>query len=126
MISGSGPQFTSDVWEDLMERLAINHRFTTMYKLNTNVLVERTNKTLYYMIAKEAKTSANASDWNLKIYHAIWIYNSIFRTVMGFSPFRLAYGIEALLPMKFFELMALRTATKTRLDLDESQQRWLV
>lgn len=33
-------QFTSDVWKDLMERLAIKHRFTTMCKPSTNGLVE--------------------------------------------------------------------------------------
>lgn len=38
MVSDNGPQFTSDVWEDLMVRLAIKHRFTT--KPSTNKLVE--------------------------------------------------------------------------------------
>ena len=45
--------------------------------------------------------------------------------IMGFSPFRLACDIKALLPIEY-ELMTLRTAIKTRLDLDESQQRRLV
>ena len=40
MISDNGPQFTNVIWEDLMERLAIKHRFTTMYKPSTNGLVE--------------------------------------------------------------------------------------
>jgi hypothetical protein len=125
MVSDNGPQFTSNVWEDLMERLAIKHRFTTMYKPSTNGLVERTNKTLCSMLAKETETMANASDWDLKIHHAMWVYNSTFKTATGFSPFRLAYGMEALLPIEY-KLMTLRTATKTRLDLDESQQKRLV
>ena len=40
MVSDNGPQFTSDVWEHLIERLAIKLRFTTMYKPSTNGLVE--------------------------------------------------------------------------------------
>ena len=40
IVSNNGPQFTS-VWKDLMERLAIKHRLTTMYKPSTNGLVER-------------------------------------------------------------------------------------
>ena len=44
---------------------------------------------------------------------------------MGFSHFCLAYDIETLHPIEY-KFMTLRTATKTRLDLDESQQRRLV
>jgi hypothetical protein len=96
-----------------------------MYKLSTNGLVEQTNKTLCSMITKETETMANARDWNLKIHHAMWIYNSTFKTATGFSRFCLAYDIEVLLPMKY-ELMSLRTATKIRSNLDESQQKRLV
>ena len=56
IVSDNGPQFISDVWKDLMERLAIKHRLTTMYKPSTNGLVERTNKILCSMIAKETET----------------------------------------------------------------------
>ena len=84
IVSDNGPQFISDVWKDLMERLAIKHRLTTMYKPSTNGLVERTNKTLCSMIAKGTKTMANASDWDLKIHHAMWAYNSTFKTATGF------------------------------------------
>ena len=125
IVSDNRPQFISDVLKNSMERLEIEHRLTTMYKPNTNGLVERTNKTLCSIIAKETETRANASDWNLKIHHAMWAYNSIFKTATRFSPFRLAYGIEALLPIEI-ELMILRTISKARLDLEESQQRRLV
>ena len=77
------------------------------------------------MITKETETRANVSDWDLKIHHAMWAYNSTFKTATGFSLFRLDYGIEALLPIEF-EPMTLRTASKARLDLEESQQRRLV
>ena len=96
-----------------------------MYKPSTNGLVERTNKTLCSMIAKETETRTNASDRDLKIHHAMWVYNAIFKTATEFSIFRLAYSIEVLLPIKY-ELMSLRTATKTRMDLDKFQQRRLV
>lgn len=62
IVSNNGLQFTSEVWADLLKRLAINHMFTTMYKPSTNVLVERTNKILCSLIAKEAETMANMSN----------------------------------------------------------------
>lgn len=125
IVWGNRTQFTSDVWIDLMEHLAIKHRFTKMYKSSTNRLVEQTNKILCSLIAKEAETRAIASDWDLKIHHAMWIYNSTFKTATGFFPFCLAYSIEILLSIEY-ELMTQRTASKARLDLNESQLRWLM
>lgn len=55
----------------------------------------------------------------------MWVYNSTFKTATGFSPFRLAYGMKALLSIEY-ELMTLRTASNARLDRDESQRRRLV
>ena len=96
MISVNEPQLTNDIWKDLMERLVFKHMFTTMYKLSINGLVEPTNKTLYFMVANKMQIKANASHWDLKDHHGMWIYNSNLKTATGFFPFCLAYGIEAL------------------------------
>jgi len=48
--------------ENLLARLTVKHRFITMYKPNTNGLVERTNKTLCSMLAKEAEVHMNVCD----------------------------------------------------------------
>ncbi len=106
--------------ENLLAHFVMKHRFTTMYKLNTNGLVERTNRTLCSMLAKEAEVNVNICDWDLKIHHVVWVYNTTYKTVTGYSPFRLTYGMEALLPIEL-EIMTLRTATTMRLPLDESQ-----
>jgi hypothetical protein len=42
IVSNIGPQFLSEVMENLLTCLAMNHMFTTMYKPNTNGIVERT------------------------------------------------------------------------------------
>ncbi len=41
IVSDNGPQFLSEVVENLLARLAVKHRFTTMYKPSTNGLVEK-------------------------------------------------------------------------------------
>jgi len=61
-VSNSGPQFLSEVVENLLARLVVKYRFTTMYKPNINGLVERTNTTLCSMLAKEAKVHVNICD----------------------------------------------------------------
>jgi transposase InsO family protein len=52
IVSDNGPQFLSEVVENLLARLVVKHRFTTMYKPNTNGLVEKTNRILCSMLAK--------------------------------------------------------------------------
>jgi hypothetical protein len=120
IISNNGPQFLNEVVENLLACIAIKHRFTTMYKPSTNGLVERTNRTLCSMLAKEVEVHVNICDWDLKIHHVVWVYNTTYKTATWYSPFRLTYGMEALLPIEL-EVMTLRTATIMRLPLDESQ-----
>jgi hypothetical protein len=77
------------------------------------------------MLAKEAEAHANICDWDLKIHHVVWVYNTTYKITTWYSPFRLTYGMEALLPIEL-EVMTLRTATMTRLPLDESQHHQLL
>jgi len=119
IVSDNGPQFLNEVVENLLARLVVKHRFTTMYKPNINGLVERTNRTLYSMLAKEVEVHVNICDWDLKIHHVVWVYNTTYKTTTWYSPFRLTYGMETLLPIEL-EVMTLCTATTIRLPLDES------
>ncbi len=96
-----------------------------MYKPNTNGLIERINRTLCSMLAKKAEVHVNVCDWDLKIHHVVWVYNTTYETATGYSPFRLTYGMEVLLPIEL-EVMTLRTATMMRLPLDESQRHRLL
>jgi hypothetical protein len=67
-------------------------------------------------IAKEAETRIDVYDWDIKIHHAT------FKITIGHSPFRLTYGLEAILSLEF-EMMILRTKTKIMVKLDESQKK---
>ncbi len=49
----------------------------------------------------------------------MWVYKTTYKTATRYSPFRLTYGMEALLPIEL-EVMTLRSATMMRLPLDES------
>jgi hypothetical protein len=116
----NGPQFLNEVVENLLAHLVIKHRFTTIYKPNTNGLVERTNKTLCSMLAKKVEVHVNIYDWDFKIHHVVWVYITTYKTATRYSPFQLTYGRDALLPIEL-EAMTLRTATTMIFPLDESQ-----
>jgi nuclear transport factor 2 (NTF2) superfamily protein len=77
------------------------------------------------MLAKEAEVHVNICDWDFKIHHVVWVYNTAYKTTTGYSPFRLTYGMEAFLPIEL-EIMILRIATMMRLPLDESQRHRLL
>jgi len=111
--------------KNFLARLTMKHRFTTMYKPSINGLVEKTNRTLCSMLAKEAKVHVNIYDWDLKIHHVVCVYNTTYKTATGYSPFCLTYGMEALLTIEL-EVMTLHTATTMRLPLDESQRHQLL
>jgi transposase InsO family protein len=120
IVSDNGSQFLSEVMENLLARLVVKHRFTTMYKPNTNGLVERTNGTLCSMLEKKVEVHVNICNWDLKIHHVVWVYNTTYKIATWYAPFRLTYGVEVILPIEL-EVMTLCIATRMRLPLDESQ-----
>ncbi len=67
----------------------------------------------------------NICDWDLKIHHVVWVYNTTYKTTTWYSPFRLTYGMEVLLPIEL-EVMTFRIATTMILPLDESQHHRLL
>jgi hypothetical protein len=48
------------------------------------------------MLGKEAEIHVNICDWDIKIHHVVWVYNTTYKITTGYSPFHLTYGIEAL------------------------------
>jgi hypothetical protein len=55
-----------------------------------------------------------------EVHHVVWVYNTTYKMTTWYSPFRLTYGIEALLPIEL-KVMILCIATTMRFPLDESQ-----
>jgi hypothetical protein len=62
------------------------------------------------MLAKEVEVHVNIYDWDLKIHHVVWVYNTTHKTTTRYSSFCLTYGMEVLLPIEL-EIMILCTST---------------
>jgi hypothetical protein len=77
------------------------------------------------MLPKEVMVHVNICDWDLKIHHVVWVYNTTYKIITRYSPFRLTNEMEALLPIEL-EVMTLRTTKTMRLPLDESQHHQLL
>ncbi len=125
IVSDNGFQFLNEIVENMLAHLIVKHKFITMYKPNINGLVQRTNKTLCSMLAKDVEVHVNICDSDFKIHHVVWVYNTTYKTITRYSPFRLTYGMEVFLPIEL-EITTLRTATMMRFPLDESQRHRLL
>jgi hypothetical protein len=77
------------------------------------------------MVAKEDEVHVNICDWDFKIHHVVWVYNTTYKIDTWYSPFRLTYGMDALLPIEL-EVMILCTTMTMKLPLDESQHHRLL
>ena len=62
-----------------------------------NGTVESANKNLMKILKKMAETQ---KDWHDKLPYALWAYRTSVRTSTGATPYSLAYGIEAVLPIE--------------------------
>ena len=105
IISDRGPGFRADLVGELMERLKIKRRHSTPYYPQCNGLVEKVNGMICKIITKQVHM--HPKHWDRKLNAALWAYRTSFRTSLGYTPFHLVYGQEALLPIEV-ELASLR------------------
>ena len=95
--SDQGKQFESAVFQELCKRLGIQKTRTTPYHPQSDGMVERFNRTLKDMVAKYIRL--DGSDWDEVIGATVFAYNTSKHSTTGYTPFFLAHGREARLPV---------------------------
>ena len=109
ILSDQGPGFRADLMEFLCDKLKIKQNFTTPYHPQCNGLNERFNGELVQILTKV--TESQGKNWDLEVPSTLWAYRTSVKTGTGFTPFRLVYGKEALLPIEV-ELPAVKLLEK--------------
>jgi hypothetical protein len=97
----------------------IKHRKTSPYHPRANGQTKKTNGILCKILTKTI--AGSATDWDDKLWGALWAYRTTYKVITQFTPFQLVYGQEAILPIEF-ELHFLRVAIDNRLGAPESLQ----
>ncbi|MCO5614989.1 hypothetical protein L7F22_069276 [Adiantum nelumboides] len=105
IISDRGPGFRGDLVGELMEKLGIKRRHPTPYYPQCNGLVEKVNGMICKIITKHV--GDKAQKWDQHLDAALWACRTSFKASLGYTPFQLVYGQEALLPIEV-ELSNLR------------------
>ena len=75
------------------------HKRSTPYYPQANGLAESTNKTLQHILKKIV--NENRIDWDQKLHNTLWAHRTTYKTMIRSTPFRMAFGLEAVIPIKF-------------------------
>ena len=123
VLTDGGKSFRNDLIESLVQRLRIHHAMSTPYYPQCNGLVEKTNGLLCGSLAK--LVDAKKRKWDVHLPEVLWAYRTTHKLSLGFTPFQLVYGVEAILPIEL-EITSLCTSFARRKDDKETHAQRLV
>jgi len=94
---GNGKQFNSDNFKEFYKSIGTKVAFASVYHLESNRAVERANRVIFLAIAKTL-FNLRKGKWAEELPRVVWSHNTIASRTIGFTPFKLLYGEEAMLP----------------------------
>ena len=83
VLSDNGPEFSSRLFNEVLEDLNIHHVYSTPYRPSSNGLVERVNRTLTELLRSEGATGVN---WDGHIPKVVITYNNSLHSELSMSP----------------------------------------
>jgi hypothetical protein len=93
-----GSQFRNFMISKLTEKLGLLHENSTPYYPQANGQVEEINKVLITMLRR--MIGIHKTSWHTMLFSALWAYRTSIKSAIGFTPFQLVYGLEAILPIE--------------------------
>jgi transposase InsO family protein len=98
IVTDHGSHFQNQMMNELHTKLGFLHENSSPYYPQANGQVEAIKKVLKMMI--QQMVGINKTSWHLQLFSALWAYRTSVNNAIGFTPFQLVYGIEAILPIE--------------------------
>ncbi|XP_074323003.1 uncharacterized protein LOC141659957 [Apium graveolens] len=98
LFSDNGPQFVGSDFEAYLKELGIKHKRASVAHPQDNGQVEVTNRTILQSLEKRLEESKKT--WPDELPKVLWSYRTTPRTGTNETPFKLAYGTEARIPIE--------------------------
>ena len=96
LVSDNGRQFDNTPFKDFCEQLGINNHYSSPFHPQANGQVEVANRSLLKII--KTRLEGSKGIWPDELPGVLWAHRTIVRTPTGETPFKLAYGSEAVIP----------------------------
>ena len=122
LVSDQGGHFLNLLIRDLTSHYDVVHKRNTPYYPQSNGMAESMSKTQQIILKKIM--NEHWTDWDNKWRSALWAYNTAFKTSIGSTPFRMAFGLEALMNIEF-QVSSFQLQVTKRLFESESKQKLL-
>ena len=93
----SGKQFDPDKFKEFYQSIGTKIAFASVYHPGSNGAVERANIIVFSAISKTL-FNLRKGKWIEELPKVVWSHNTMASRATGFTPFKLLYGKEAMLP----------------------------
>ncbi|XP_016164260.1 uncharacterized protein LOC107606747 [Arachis ipaensis] len=101
IISDNGTQFTDKKFTEFLTGLGKKQKFSSVEHLQTNGQVESANKVILLGLKKRLDSKKGA--WADELASVLWSYRTTEQSSTGKTPFRLTYGVDAVIPVEIGE-----------------------
>jgi hypothetical protein len=122
IITDHGSHFRNFMMSELTEKLGLRHDNSTPYYPQVNVQVEVINKVLITTLRR--MIGIHKTSWHTMLFSALWAYRASVKSATEFTPFRLVYGVEAILPIEC-EIPSLKLAIELLPNTSAEEERLL-
>ena len=98
IITDNGTQFDNAAFDEFCEKWKIRNLRTSPYHPQANGQVEAVNKIIKHHL--KTKLGECKGEWPELLPEVLWAYRTTTRTSTGETPFSLAFGVDAVVPVE--------------------------